>query len=284
MPIQSMEKNCDLASRMEAAIEERRFDVPLLPTVASRILELCHDEEADARQITDLIQSDQSLAAHVMKLANSPVYSPNGNLVSLQQAITRLGMNNISEIAVSSSLNARTFSIPKLQDELDSIWTHSLATALWAKEIARECRNNVECVFLCGLLHSIGKPAVLQLATDLSRNNPDESGLENWRALVNSFHQRLGLAIAAHWKMPRVVVEVLQNIEPFSRAALEHMPTAIVHAATYFAKHLMDPALLPVDQLFELESLQPLNLYQEQVELLVSRMDEVKVCMETLKS
>jgi len=40
---------------------------------------------------------------------------------------------------------------------------HAFVKGGFAKELARQKRRNVETMFLCGLLHSIGRPLVLRL-------------------------------------------------------------------------------------------------------------------------
>ena len=93
-----------IASHLDS-LTENQIEVPMLPDVANQVLVLSNDPDSDAAQLAKLIQSDQSLAGHVMRIANSAAYTPNASMVSLQQAVARLGMNLITEIALAASLN-----------------------------------------------------------------------------------------------------------------------------------------------------------------------------------
>ena len=89
-----------LNQQIESAIADKTLVLPVLPQVTNNVLSLVHDADSDASSLAQLIQSDQSLASHVMRIANSAAYSPTAKMTSLQQAIARLGMQNIAEIAM----------------------------------------------------------------------------------------------------------------------------------------------------------------------------------------
>ena len=152
------------------SLTESQIVVPLLPDVANRVVLLSSDPDSDAAQLAKLIQSDQALAGHVMRIANSAAYTPNASMVSLQQAVARLGMHLISEIALAASLNTKLFKAPPYEKRISEIWTHALCTGLWGKEVARISKKNVEAAFLCGLLHSIGCPVILQTIYEYSES------------------------------------------------------------------------------------------------------------------
>ncbi|RMF17534.1 MAG: HDOD domain-containing protein, partial [Gammaproteobacteria bacterium] len=64
----------------------------MLPEVVHKVIQITADPESGAADLVKVIQGDQALAARVMRIANSAAYSPTASIVSLQQAIARLGM------------------------------------------------------------------------------------------------------------------------------------------------------------------------------------------------
>lgn len=140
-------------------IQKGAIELPLLPQVASRILAMVYDPNAEAAKLAALIHQDQALAAHVIRIANSPAYMTRNPVVSLQHAVSMLGMNLMSELAFSASIKGSAFKVPGWDDEVKRLWQYSLASGAYAKEIARTRRFNVESAYLCGLLHGIGKPS-----------------------------------------------------------------------------------------------------------------------------
>jgi HD-like signal output (HDOD) protein len=198
-----------LEDSLRQIINRGEIDVPMLPEVANKALLLAQNPESDATEMAKLIQSDQSLAGHVMRIANSVAYTPLSNLVSLQQAVARLGMTIISEIALAAAIGAKMFKTPGYEDYVAGIWQHALATSLWSKEVARHCRSNVEVAFLAGLLHSIGRPAVLQTILELADKQTILLTADQVHQLENKYCQQVSEAVVHKWQMPALVIEAV---------------------------------------------------------------------------
>lgn len=187
----------------EDQLDRKEISLPLLPEVAASVIQLSSSEDVDAKQLADLIQSDMSLAGHVMRVANSPIYKPVTPFVSLQQAIARLGIVTISEIALATSLSGDLFVAPGYEKLARSLWRQSLLSSAWSKQIARMRRSNVEASFLAGLLCQMGKPVVLQAIADF--------GVEQtlMREMIDEYYVRAGALLAALWRLPVAVTEVI---------------------------------------------------------------------------
>lgn len=271
-----------IAQKLQASIDSRQLEVPMLPEVASKVVTLSQDPESDATQLARLIQSDQALAGHVMHIANSAAYSPNTTLVSLQQAITRLGMNLISDIALAASISAKMFKAPGYEKHITNIWRHALATALWGKEIARLCRRNVEATFLCGLLHSIGRPVVIQAALDHAGKDGVNLTEADMQALETSLHTAVGVAVAQRWEMPQIVCESIEFFHDYDKATLAREQTTMINGGAAFATHLLTPDALTAKDLVAKPVLADLNLYEDEVDSLLEKKDDVKATMEAM--
>jgi len=269
---------------LKQLINRGGIEVPMLPEVANKALVLAQNPESDASEMAELIQSDQSLAGHVMRIANSAAYTPLSNLVSLQQAVARLGMTIISEIALAAAIGAKMFNTPGYETYVASVWNHALATSLWSKEIARQCRSNVEVAFLAGLLHSIGRPAVLQTIIELANKNNIELSTADIHTLENKYCQQVSQAIVNTWKMPTLVIEAVESYtEQRSSLAVDDHAAHII-AGSKFASHMIDPESFDREVLMALPVFESLNLYQDEVETLLSQTDSVKARLEGLSS
>ena len=272
----------DIAAVLQARIKSGQLDVPMLPEVAGRVATLSQDPESDAVKLAQLIQSDQSLAGHVMRIANSAAYSPNATLVSLQQAITRLGMNLISDIAVAASISTKMFHTPGFEAHVDAIWRHALATALWSKEVARACRRNVEATFLCGLLHSIGRPVVLHAAIEIAAAEGFELGEGDALALEVRYQQPVGIAVAEKWEMPKIVCQAIRHFSDYQQAPEAAEQTAMISAGADLASHMLEPDTLPLQQLLDRAAFADVNLYQDEIEQLLEKSADILSTMETM--
>ncbi len=271
-----------LTLALEKKIQSGQLEVPMLPEVAGRVVILSQDAESDALQLAQLIQSDQSLAGHVMRIANSAAYTPNASLVSLQQAITRLGMSLISEIALAASISSKMFNAPGYEQHISDIWRHALATALWSKEVARVCRRNVEAAFLCGLLHSIGRPVALQAILELNNKQASQLDREQCLQLEQRYHKRAGAEVIKRWGMPKIVSESIAYFDDYSKESLAGDPAKIITAGAHFATHQLTPDALSSEALLQKEVLADLNLYGDEVDLLMDKQEFVIQAMEDM--
>ncbi|MBL1321077.1 MAG: HDOD domain-containing protein [Methylophaga sp.] len=273
-----------LEDALRQIINRGEIDVPMLPEVANRALLLAQSPESDATEMAKLIQSDQSLAGHVMRIANSVAYTPLSNLVSLQQAVARLGMTIISEIALAAAIGAKMFNTPGYEDYVAGVWQHAIATSLWSKEVARHCRSNVEVAFLAGLLHSIGRPAVLQTILDLANKKNISLTAEEVHQLENSYCQQVSEAVVNKWQMPALVVEAVCAYTDYNSALTAGAQATHVVVGSRFAMQMLTPEKLDKETLFALPVLAKLNLYQDDVEKIYEQTESVKVRLEGLSS
>ena len=269
----------ELSSRARAVVAEllagEALELPLLPFVASEVLGLCAQEATDARRLADVVHRDQALAANLLRIANSPAFLPAVPIVSLQQAISRLGMRQIANLVLSVAARGAVFTVPGHEHLLAELWHHSVLTGCVARELARVQRRNVEVAFLCGLLHDAGRPVVLHA---LGRNWRG-GGLEPasiWPVL-DEFHTQVGLALAQRWQLPAAVAETIAHHHTPDLATAHEELVLLAALADQIALVLADPAAKPSAAEFaDCLLLEPLNLYADDLDAVLARADELR--------
>ncbi len=271
-----------LAKEMDQRVQSGQLEIPMLPDVAQKVLRITNDPDSDANQLMKVIQGDQALAARVMRIANSAAYTPSASIVSLQQAIARLGMMVIRDIALATSLNARMFKAPGYEGEIAAMWEHALTSALWSKEIARKARKNVEAAFLCGLLHSIGKPIILQETLDNAASDDYQVPPSVVMEIVDELHIDAARLALLHWKMPDLVVDAVTHQNDYADAGVGQDQAKIIRAARLFAEHTLRGE--PTEaELLTLPVLADLNLYENEIADLYAMKDAVKQGLEAMR-
>jgi HD-like signal output (HDOD) protein len=268
----------DARNALLTRIKNNDVEVPILPEVARKVVMLVNDPESDASQIAKVIESDQSMAANILRIANSPAYTPAGNIVSLQQAISRLGMQTMSEVAIAASVNSKMFNAPGFETRIKQIWDDSLKAGLWAKEVARLTRRNVEAAFLCGLLHNIGRPMLLQWLSESFSNLSEEETLSVEEALFVDANR----AVIEAWELPSIV---LQGITEYV-GEITKLPeiSSIVRAGILMTIWGSTPDKDPADIPVHGGALAALNLYKEELETLKLAYNDVNASMEVMRA
>lgn len=263
-------------------IETGEIELPLLPQAASQVMALASDPAADAAKLSALIHQDQALAAHVLRIANSPAYMPRSPVVSLQHAVAMLGITLLSEIAFTASLKSGAFKVPGHEEDVKRLWRHSLASGAFAKEVARLRRVNVESAYLCGLLHEIGKPVVLQTATALAQTQRlpvEKSILYGW---INGYHARVGTLIAEKWGLPKQVATAIQYYDDYDHADSFRQECLLTCASDRLASHLLTPEEIPDESLRAEPVFAELNLYPNDIDQLLTMKDHVLAVVNAL--
>ncbi len=252
------------------------LSLPMLPRVASQVVALVGSPTTDANRLSELIHRDPALAGQVLRIANSPAYMPRMPIVSLQQAVSRLGLNIVSEIAFSASLQSGVFKVPGYELMLNQLWRHALASGAFAKEIARVRRLNVESAFLCGLLHSVGKPALLQLVNDVAKKSATRVGPIALVALLEDLHAVVGIRIAEQWGLPKPVAASIEHYTTYAQAGAFRQEAMITFLADRLATHALEPARFGGDDGFrDTAAIGDLNLYPDDVAGLLARRERV---------
>ena len=258
----------NLCEHLEARIASGALELPILPHVASQVLAMSTSDDTNARSLAELLHRDQAIAAHVLRVANSPLYRPRVPLVSLQQAISRLGIATLREIVITVSMQSRIFNVSSYATEARALWQHAVYTAAYAREIARRCRRNVEGAFLGGLLHDVSKPVLLLALADLQAQLPEPIPASVVTTAIDVYHTQVGALLASTWTLPPDVCESMVYHHDYSAAPVHPEAAMVTCLADRVAYALVQPdiALEPLrhDPLWT-----QLNLYPDDVEALL---------------
>lgn len=245
------------------------IDLPVFPSSAQEVVSLCRADDVDYKKLVTVIRRDPTLAAHFLGVANSPAFGARVPMVSLQQAVTRLGVTQTKQIALVIACKTKAFAVPGRAARAREILAHALGTALFAQEIARKRRMNVEEAFLTGLLHDIGRPALLQLGYDVCAADGiavDDDAVEQ---CASDLHEQVGGTIATRWTMPKAVVDVVVHHHTPLTADSAPTPGNLAIATVQLADALVRGAL-GAKELAAQAASTLLNLYPEDIEALVA--------------
>jgi HD-like signal output (HDOD) protein len=279
-------QNLKMPEQVERALVERidkdRIDLPVLPQVAGKVMALANDPAADAARLSALIHQDQALAAHVLRIANSPAYMPRTPIASLQHAVAMLGVNQLSEIAVTISLKSGTVKIPGYEADVRQLWRHALASGAYAKEIARMRRYNVESAYLCGLLHAVGKPVVLKTVTTIAAEMHVPLELSAIIAFLDGYHSRIGNLIATEWSLPPQVADAITYYGIYEQAPSHRQEAMMTCLADRLATYILIPDSFDDNTLREHSVFADLNLYPNDIDTLLGLKDKILNLVDTM--
>jgi len=263
--LQSVEK---IHAALIDRIAKDELKLPLLPHVATEVLNLTSDPDADMAKLAALIQQDQAIASQVLKISNSAAYAPRSPIVSMQQAVSWLGMKMLGELALTVSIENGVFRVQGYEPEITSLWRQALASGLYAKEIARVGRHNVEGAFLGGLLHTIGKPVVLNAVLEIQQTLSLALEWESFSMFLDVYHVPVGASVVEKWKLPPQVKEAILYYRDYSQSQHPSLVAMVTCLADHLASHILELDSLDKAGLESLPVVEALNLYPDDMEAL----------------
>lgn len=214
-----------------------------MPQICTKLAELTANEETDSVQLVRLVQSDPAVAGEIMRVANSAALRPRNPIVSLQQAVSWLGVAVVRNITVAAALRGEVFIAPGHEPESEELWREAWLGGLWAKEIARLRRKHVETAFLAGLMHRAGAALALKLFAGFERERRTALDAPTFRSLVVEFESPCGRLLMSNWCIPAAIQEAASEWRSY-RTSREADLAGTVNAAHLLTQHTMYPQLL----------------------------------------
>lgn len=277
----------DFGQILERRLQQGKLDLPVFPESAREVLAATEREDCDARMLSEIVRRDPTLAAHFLRVANTPAFGITVPIVSLPQALARIGMVQARQIALLVTCQARAFACKARWSAARALRRRAVATAMWAQEIARLRRLNVEEAFLCGLLEDIGVPTLWQLASDIDDQSGETSDAVAVDRVIGSVHPHVGAEIIRSWGFSERLAEAIaRHQDPLSDSlvggASVDMTIAAVQLAELLAELTTQDASFDPEMVKAHPSVVPLSLYDEDFQTLWRRTDAVRQTMAVL--
>lgn len=229
----------DLMKKILSVVE----DLPPMPQIVLKAQEMMAKPNAGFKEIGAIIETDQAIAARVLRMANSSYYGLSGKVTSVHQASVVLGLKALAELILllgTSKLLDR-----ELQGygvDSGSLWKHSLAVAFGSKQIAsRRIPKFENDAFSAGLIHDAGK---LVLDPYISRKKPDfdavmqedkKNFLDAEKEILGFEHAELTAELCRFWKIPENQTLAIRSHHEPEQMQEERKLAYILHVADVIA-------------------------------------------------
>lgn len=225
-----------------------RDEVPAIPEVAHRLMAIINKETTTIRDLVTLITRDPSLAARVLRLANSAFFALPRPVTDLAQAVTLLGFGTVRDLVMSLSLwGSIGDSDPDSQKRRKALWVHCAGVGVISKLLAKSIgRIDPGEALSAGLLHDFGKlllglrlgDTYWQMLNEVKEDGSESAALE--QDTFGIHHGTIGQFMLQMWALPQPLCDAVANHhDPLVGAApvgIHH----VVNAANRLAD-LLDP-------------------------------------------
>ncbi|WP_462320868.1 sensor domain-containing diguanylate cyclase [Halochromatium sp.] len=128
--------------------------------VALAIMELWEDEQTSVEQLSQLVKSDPALAGRLLRLANSAAMGTFTKVSSISEAIVKVGMKTVGQLAVAFSLIDQYLDDHCKSFDYNRFWLQCLLMALICRGLGQQTAlAPPDNLFSCALMMRIGSLA-----------------------------------------------------------------------------------------------------------------------------
>ena len=230
------------------AIDNDDLVLPTLPEVALQIRKAAEDPDISVSDLSKVIGRDTALSARLIKVVNSPLLRATQEVTDLHTAITRLGTNYSSNLAIGLVMeqifHARS---EVVEQKMRDVWRRSLEVAGVSYALCRRhSQLKPDQAALGGLVHQIGVLPILTYAEDHYELLADPVSLNH---VIDSIHPVLGDKLLRVWDFPEMLVNVPGQYLDLTRdsASLDYVD--LVQVASLYCHKGTDHPLARIDPL-----------------------------------
>ncbi len=184
------------------------------PAVLVKVIALAKDPDSDVDAMCALLRNDGPLAADIIRIANSPYYTPALPHGNLADAVGQIGTRELIWV-IDLSLARRLFArdLPGYGITAFDYWSASVATALVMEALARQVGLAPEDAYTVGILHAIGRVLIDRVIEEKGFSLYWETGqtIEEWeRDAVGFDYGEAGALLLDHWDFPPEMCKVIR--------------------------------------------------------------------------
>lgn len=197
-------------------------ELPAMSDHVQELLRLLNNENSTATAITAAILKDAALTTKLLQVANSAFYNRGTPISNISRAITSLGLTTLKEVATSLLLFEHFLKAGVEKEEICKLLALCFVSATQAKILCKVKKINVpeEDVFICTLLHQLGKLIILVYLPELYRKAQEiiDRGYSNEfaaKVVLNDLtFSAVGMEIARFWNFSEKIVLSMDHTPP----------------------------------------------------------------------
>ncbi|MCC7074081.1 MAG: HDOD domain-containing protein [Deltaproteobacteria bacterium] len=210
----------EVGAEMLALVASGKLPVPPYPAVAMRVDALLRADNASLDEIARTLAADPALVAAIIKVANSAAYSRGQALTSIDAAVRRLGLREVSRVVWGAGVGSTSAKKGPLASLRSHLWHRSVTTAIVAAHLAGLRKASPGEAFLAGLLRPFGEVVGALGLEEYLLHHPGfpVEPMRFWLRVLDHFRGDLGALVATRWQLPQPLTDVL-SARPADHAA-----------------------------------------------------------------
>lgn len=216
-------------------------DVPAFPINSAKIISKISSTESSILDIAKEIETDPTLTANILRLANSAYFAGPKTISTIREAVVLLGINRIHQLIIASAIfptagrPLRGYDLPA-----GELIKHLIGTAIASELLAKELKKEIPpYTFTVGLLHDIGKIVLgtfieIDVEPIIKKAYDEKLSFEKAeKEILGIDHSEVGALLMQEWHFPNNLIQpVLYHHNPDDSPEEYRLVTDFVHIAS----------------------------------------------------
>lgn len=225
----------------------KTLKLPTIPAVLLKLNEVANDPDSSAEDVAQVISKDPAIATNILRIVNSAYYGLQVRVSSVNLAVSIMGFNMTRKVALKAAIfsvfGRKREPIPEFSPE--AFWRHSIFTGVAARVAAQESSRfssmHPEDLYICGLLHDIGKiilyenaPEAFQgaLSMAIQKGIPATQAEEE---ILGFKHSDVGSVLAIKWFLPEDLTIAIRYHHTPHKDPFHKSLSSLIHLADWIA-------------------------------------------------
>lgn len=198
------------------ALQNDQLTLPSLPEVALKVREIAEKDDSTINDLTEIIVQDAALSARIIRVVNSPLLRAPQEVKDLPMAVSRLGMNYTSNLAIGLAMEQMFQATSEMiEKRMRALWQLTGHISAWCSVIAAHTKVlPPDEAMLAGLIHRLGALPILTYAEENDDLIQDNITLGK---VIDRLHGPLGSTILEKWEFPTKLSEIPKTYRKLDR-------------------------------------------------------------------
>jgi HD-like signal output (HDOD) protein len=225
----------------------KTVELPTIPDVLIKLNKVIADPDASAEHVASEVSKDPAIATNVLRLVNSAYFGLPVRVSAVSTAVSIMGFRMTKKVALKAAVfsvfGAQKDKLPHFDPE--KFWMHSTFTGVAARSIGKVSPRfqaaDSEDLYICGLLHDIGKIILHEtmrdryadaLAQAAASGRPE---LEVEGDVLGFNHADVGSVLAIKWFLPEDLTIAIRYHHAPGQDPFHQSLSSLIHLADHLA-------------------------------------------------
>ncbi|MCG7984038.1 MAG: response regulator [Candidatus Thiodiazotropha lotti] len=223
--------------------------LPSLPDSYQQMIDALQSDNTSLAEIGEIVAKDLGMSTKLLQMVNSAFFGLPQQISSPQHAVTLLGIETVSNLALGAAIFSRLDQALIDEFKLEPLWQHSQSVSGLVRQLGMAMgmsRQELETPVMAGMLHDLGKLILASQNQDEYRRIVKQASQESLPLFETEaealwcHHAGIGAYLMGLWGLPFSAVEAVAHHHNHEYQSIDRKDCLLVYGANLLLHWLSD--------------------------------------------